>query len=79
MFPLPTSPGLNIKAAEGIRQGSVEICTSEMQVRHVPHGGPITTNRVYMTVGSRVELSLWGTHEPSTGAIDMVSAWKCCH
>ena len=45
---------------------------TRIQVRHVPQGGPITTNRVDMAFGPTVSLSLWGVHRPSTGAIDMV-------
>ena len=74
----PPASGLNLKASASLRRGNVQVRTSLMQVRHVPRGGPITTNRVDMAIGgsddgkNALRLSLWGTHEPSTGAIDMV-------
>ena len=75
----PPALGLNLKASSGLRRGNVQVRTTLMQVRHIPRGGPITTNRVDMAIGggggdskSALRLSLWGTHEPSTGAIDMV-------
>ena len=47
----PLLAGLNIQLAPDLRQGSIEVRTSLMQVRHIPQGGPITTNRVDMSIG----------------------------
>ncbi|KAG1657535.1 hypothetical protein FOA52_005421 [Chlamydomonas sp. UWO 241] len=61
-----------------VRQGKLQVQTSKTQVR-VQLGGAIATNRVDMLIGSgsrdsptTLELSLWGTHNVPTGALDFV-------